>query len=94
MTDQRGYNKSNTTGATSEAKTADSSGAPELSLVHKDIRFSHFVVFCAVFCILLFVLLSILFWPLHCLAFDVRFLITPLVSSNCSFTNTAANRPQ
>ena len=27
------------------------------------------------------------FWPLCCLSFDLRILITPLVSSNCSYLN-------
>jgi len=77
MTDQRVYNKSNTTGATSGTKTAYPSGAPELPLVRQEISFSQFVVFCAVFCILLFALLSIFSWSLYCLAYDLRFLITP-----------------
>jgi hypothetical protein len=38
------------------------------------------------FCISLFVLLSFFFWPLCCLFFfDIRILITPLVSSNSSY---------
>ena len=37
------------------------------------------------FCRSLLVLLSFYFWPLCCLSFfDLRFLITPLVSSNSS----------
>ena len=39
------------------------------------------------FCKSLFVLLSFFFWPLCCLFFDVRILITPLVSSNSSYYN-------
>jgi hypothetical protein len=42
------------------------------------------VVFSVVFCRSLFVLLSFLFWPLCCLSFDLRSLITYLVSSNSS----------
>jgi hypothetical protein len=35
------------------------------------------------FCRLLFILLSFFsFWPLHCLSFDLRILMTPLISSN------------
>jgi hypothetical protein len=34
--------------------------------------------------IVLLVLLSLFFWPLCCLSFDLRILITPLVSSNFS----------
>ena len=36
------------------------------------------------FCSSLFVLMSFFFWPLDCLSFDLRILITPLVSSNSS----------
>jgi hypothetical protein len=36
------------------------------------------------FCRSLFVLLYFFFWPLCCLFFDIRILITPLVSSNSS----------
>ena len=36
------------------------------------------------FCRSLFVLLSFFFWPLCCLSFDLRILITHLVSSNSS----------
>ena len=40
------------------------------------------LVFCVVFCRSLFVLLSLFFWPLCCLFFEVRFLITSFTSSN------------
>ena len=43
------------------------------------------VVFCVVVCRSLFVLLSFSVWPLYCLFFDLRFLITPLVYSNFSY---------
>ena len=36
---------------------------------------------CLVFCRSLFVFLSFFFWPLYCLSFDLRFLITLTVSS-------------
>ena len=43
---------------------------------------SRSLVFCVVFCHLLFVFLYFFFWLLlYCLSFDLRFLITPLVSS-------------
>jgi len=38
-----------------------------------------------VFCRALFVLLYFFCWPLCCLFFDIRILITPLVSSNASY---------
>ena len=41
------------------------------------VRVTRSVVFCVVFVISLFVLLSLFFWPLHCMSFfDVRFLMT------------------
>jgi hypothetical protein len=41
--------------------------------------------FMCIFCRSLFVLLSFFFWPLCGLFFDLRILITPLVSSNSSY---------
>jgi hypothetical protein len=38
------------------------------------------LAFCVMLCRLLFVLLSFFFWPLCCLSFDLRLLITSLVS--------------
>ena len=44
-------------------------------------RVARSLVFCAMFCRSLFLLLSLFFWPLCCLfLFDLRLLITPLVS--------------
>jgi hypothetical protein len=37
------------------------------------------------FCRSLFVILFFFFWPLRCLSFDLRILITPLVSPNSSY---------
>jgi hypothetical protein len=45
--------------------------------------FSIFSFIC-MFCKFLFVLLFFFIWPLCCLFFDLRILITPLVSSNSS----------
>ena len=64
----------NTTGATSGAETAYHSGAPEC-----DSCCSIFSFMC-MFYRSLFVLLYLFFWPLCCLFFDIRILITPLVS--------------
>ena len=47
-------------------------------------HFSHHIPLYVMFCRSLFVLLSFFFWPLCCLSFDLRILITPLVSSNSS----------
>ena len=53
-------------------------GSPEIKLFR-------FLVFLCMFCRSLFVLLYFFFWPLCCLFyFDIRILITPLVSSNSS----------
>jgi hypothetical protein len=47
--------------------------------------------FICMFCWSLFVLLYFFFWPLCCLSFfDIRILITPLLSSNSSFHNMCA----
>ena len=50
------------------------------------------LVFCVVFCRSLFVLLYFFFCPLFCLFFfDLRILITPLVSSNSSLKSYLQN---
>ena len=49
------------------------------------IRVTRSLVLCVLFCRSLFVLLSFFFWPLCCLFFDIRILITPLVSLCSSF---------
>ena len=52
--------------------------------VHR--RLTRSLVLCVMFCRSLFVLLPIVFWPLRCPSFfDLRILITPLVSSNSSY---------
>jgi len=54
---------------------------PELCGVHV----SRSLVLCVMFCISLYVLLPFFFWSWWCLSFfDLRILITPLVSSNSS----------
>ena len=54
-------------------------------------RLSLSLAFCVLFCrSLFFVLLYFFFWPLCCLFFfDIRILITPLVSSNISYKKRA-----
>ena len=54
------------------------------SPVFSGVRVTRSLVFCPVFCRLLFVLLYFFFWSLCCLSFFLRILITPLVSSNSS----------
>ena len=71
-----------TTGTSSGAETAYPSGAPEFTP-----GFYSIFSFMCMFCRPLFVLLSFFFLPSCCLSFDLRILITPLVSSNSSCTN-------
>ena len=75
--------KSNRTGVTCGEATANTYEAPELTPIFSRVRVARFFVLCVVFCISLFVLFILFFWPLYCLPiFDLRLLITPLVSSN------------
>jgi len=54
--------------------------------VFSGVRVTRSLVLCVVFCRSLFVLLYFFLWPLCCLSFfDLRNLITPLVSSNFSY---------
>ena len=70
-----------TTGVTGGTGTAFHSGAPS---VFSGVHLTRSVVLYA-FCLSLFVLLYLFFWPLYSLYFfDIRILITPLFSSNYS----------
>ena len=53
--------------------------------VFSGVRVAPSLVFCLMFCRSLFVFFYFFFWPLCCLFFDIRILITILVSSNSSF---------
>ena len=93
-------NKGNSTGATCSAWTTYPSEAPEFtpsfSVVHVGRCLVLDVTFCKSLFVLLVIVLSVLrftasdypfgiFWPLCCLVFfDLRLLVTPLVSSNFS----------
>ena len=83
QTYHRGCNQINTTGATSGEGTAYISGTPEFTPVFSGVRQCYSIfIFMSMFCRSLFVLLSFSFWPLRCLSFfDLRILITPLVST-------------
>ena len=70
----------NTIGATSGAGMVHSSGAHEFTSSFSGVRVTRFVVFCVMFCRSFCVLF---FWLLP--FFDLRILITPLVSSNSSY---------
>jgi hypothetical protein len=82
-------NQINMTGATCGAGTAYPSGVPEFTPGFQ--RGSCYLIF-SFMCIFwrsLFVLLYFFFWSLCCLFFfDLRNLITPLVSSNSSYNQT------
>jgi len=70
--------KGNRTGATSGAGTLYPSGSPNQPLVLWRVCNAQSLVFCVVFCRLLFVLLGFFFfWPLYCLSFvELRFWVT------------------
>ena len=72
-----------TTGATSGVRTAYPSRTPEFTPRFLWVLVSRSLVLCVCFvdrC------LSFFFWPLCCLSFHLQLLITPLVSSNSSYT--------
>ena len=86
MTYHRICNYINTTGATSGTGTAYPFGAPEFTHGFKWSSCYSIFSFMCMFCRSLFVLLSFFFWPLCGLFFfELRILITPLVSSNSSY---------
>ena len=67
---------------TSGVGTVYPSGAPEFTPVFSGVCVTRSLALCVCFvdrC------LSFFFWPLCCLFFDIRILITPLVSSNSSY---------
>ena len=79
-------------GATSGAGTAYGPGAPELIPGFNGFRVVQYLVFCVVFCRSLCVLF--LFDIALSIIFDLRFLITHLVSSNFSEILTSKNKVQ
>jgi hypothetical protein len=83
ITYHRVCNKSQTTSSTWGRETAYLSRKHELTPFFKWVHVARKLVFCVMFCRLLFVFLSFFAWQLHCLSFfDLRLLITTLVSSN------------
>ena len=80
MTYHRVCNKSNKTGATHWAGTAYPSAHPS-SPIFSGVRFAQSLVFCVMLCRSLFILLSFFVFSLYCMSFDLRLLITLLVSS-------------
>ena len=69
---------SNTTGVTSGAGITNPSGAPQFCV---EFVLLDFCFLCSV-CVLLFVFFF--FWSLYCLSFNLRLLISPLVSASFS----------
>ena len=84
MTYHRVCNK-NRTGVATGAGTAYPSRSPVFTPVLSGIRAARSLVFYAMFCGSLFVLLFLILWALCCLFFDIWLLITPLVCSNFSY---------
>ena len=79
---QRVYNQINTMGVTSGAGTEHPSGAPEFTPDFQWGSCYSIFSFMCMFCRSLFVHLTFFFWPLcYLFFFDLRILITPLVSS-------------
>ena len=75
--------KSITTDATSGAGTAYPSEDPKFSPDFSGVPVTRSLVFlCNVLHILVCPFVIFLFWPLYCLSFELRLLITPLVPSN------------
>jgi hypothetical protein len=86
MTYHRVCNWINTTGATGGTGTADPSGAPEFTPCFEWGSCYSIFSFMCMFCRSLFVFLYFFFWQLCCIfSFDIRILITPLVSPNSSY---------
>ena len=85
MTYHWGYNQINTTGITSGAGTAYPSGALEFTAVFDGVRVTRSLVVCICFVDRCLSLCPLSFWPLCCLFFfELRILITSLISSNSS----------
>ena len=77
----RACNQINTTDATSGAGTTYPSGAPGFTSSFQWASCYSIFSFICMLCRWLFVLLYFFFWPLCCLLFfDIRILITPLIS--------------
>ena len=74
---------------------------PSRFLLTIALSFDHCIVFCPLHCLLTIALSflrftgsdypSRIFWPLHCLSFDLRVLIAPLVSSNFFLKQTSTS---
>jgi hypothetical protein len=74
-----------TTDATSGAGTVYLSGTPAFNTGFSRVRVAKYVVFYVVFCRLLLIFFFLFFWSLFCLSYDLRLMITHLVSQNLSW---------
>jgi len=93
MTYHRVCNYINTRVATRGARTAYPSGAHELTPVFSGVRVTLSLVLCVCFVDRCLSFLSFFFWPLCCLFFfDIRILITTLVSSSSSYMSRHNSR--
>ena len=91
MTYHRICNYNNATGVTSGGGNAYPSREPEFTPGFQWSSCYSIFSFMCMFCRSLFVLLSFFFWPLRCLSFVLRILITPLVSSNPSYNELTSD---
>jgi hypothetical protein len=74
------------------AGTANPSGAPEFTPVFSGVRVARSLLFCIMFCRSLFIRLYFFFWPFCCLSFfDLRLLVTSLISLNFSYFDDDAS---
>ena len=79
-------------GVTSGQGTAYPSGSPEFTPVLSGVRVTRSLVLKNMICRSLFVLLYLFLWSLCCLfIFVIRILITPLASSNSSYSKSQIN---
>jgi len=86
-------NSSFFTGSSSQAATSWTGTWPTLPeylsspLVFSEVCVAQSLVFCVVFCGLLFVFFSFFFGPLYCLSYDIHPLINSLISTHFYPTN-------
>ena len=57
------------TGDTSGAGIASPFGTPEFTPISSEVLDAQSLIFCLVFCRLLLIILSFVFWPLYCMSF-------------------------
>ena len=80
------------TGVTCGAETVNPSRTPQLTPAFNWVHIARSIVFCVMFYRSLFVFVSFFFWPLCCLSFDLRLLLTLLVYYNFSYNECLVTR--